>query len=95
MSATVQPLYAAYAAAHGFTPDEQRAHDEAHWPGGRMAGFLLWMGEQWAAFDAEHGYRPNRTRPPEEIAAFSAWLEAEADDAGPWRSDMLSEDWDE
>lgn len=32
---------------------------------------------------------------PEEIAAFSAWLEAEADDAGPWRSDMLSEDWDE
>lgn len=30
-----------------------------------MTGFLLWMGAQWAAFDAEHGHRPNRTRPPQ------------------------------
>ncbi len=78
MSVPVQPYYAAYAAAHGRTPAEQLAHDTAHWPGGRMTGFLLWMSEQWAAFDAEHGHRPNRTRPPEEHAQFAAWLEAAA-----------------
>ena len=36
------------------------------------------MGEQWAAFDAEHGHRPNRTRPPAEHAQFAAWLERAA-----------------
>ena len=78
MTVTVQPYYAAYAEAHGRTPEAQLAHDATRWHGGRMTGFLLWMGEQWAAFDAEHGHRPNRTRPPAEHAQFAAWLERAA-----------------
>lgn len=48
------PRYVAYAKAHGRTPEEMRAHDEEAWPGGRMAGFILWMNEQWERWRREH-----------------------------------------
>ena len=35
--------YLAYCADAGRTPDAQMAHDKAHYPGGSMAGFLVWM----------------------------------------------------
>jgi len=40
-----QPRYAAYCAANGRTPAEQLAHDEAEYPGGKMAGFLVWSSQ--------------------------------------------------
>jgi len=44
------PRYAAYAQAHGRTPDEMMEHDRAAWPGGCMCGFIVWMSEQTQAF---------------------------------------------
>jgi len=37
-----QPRYAAYCIENGRTPAEQLAHDEVEYPGGKMAGFLVW-----------------------------------------------------
>lgn len=44
------PRYVAYAKAHDMTPEAMLAYDDVMWPGGLMCGFLVWMGEQWAAF---------------------------------------------
>lgn len=38
----IQPRYAAYCIENGRTPAEQLAHDEKEYPGGKMAGFLVW-----------------------------------------------------
>ena len=39
--------YLAYCKAHGNTPDAQMAADEVAYPGGKMCGFLLWIGRKW------------------------------------------------
>lgn len=39
---TWNPRYANYARAHGRTPEDQIIHDSVDWPGGPMAGFILW-----------------------------------------------------
>ena len=36
------PRYANYARVHGNSPEEQILLDRAKWPGGAMAGFILW-----------------------------------------------------
>ena len=46
--------YRAYARAHGMSPDEMLAHDMQRWPGGCMAGFIVWIGGQKAAFRMAH-----------------------------------------
>lgn len=49
------PRYIAYAKAHHCDcPIEQMRRDEAAWPGGRMAGFMLWIAEQKRAFVKAH-----------------------------------------
>jgi hypothetical protein len=40
------PRYAAFAKAHGRTPEEQSVFDDAKWPGGVMTGFILWVSQQ-------------------------------------------------
>lgn len=52
----MNPRYVAYAAAHGRTTDEMLAHDRDAFPGGRMAGFMIWLGRAWQAA----GWRPER-----------------------------------
>lgn len=48
------PRYVAYAKAHHKSPAEMLAHDEYEWPGGCMAGFMDWLGEQWDTFEDAH-----------------------------------------
>jgi hypothetical protein len=51
------PRYRAYARAMGTPdPDERLRLDEIAWPGGRMAGYILFIGDQWAAWRVARGY---------------------------------------
>lgn len=45
------PRYLAYCASHGLTPAEMLARDEVEYPGGKMAGFIAWVGKQEHAAD--------------------------------------------
>lgn len=47
------PRFLAFARVHGRTPVEQLAHDDERWPGGRMAGFITWLGGQRSAARAD------------------------------------------
>jgi len=48
---SVNIRYAAYARTHGKTPDEMMTHDRSEFPGGVMAGFSVWIAQQWRAFE--------------------------------------------
>lgn len=74
MSGPWNPRYVAYATAHGRDPDAMLAHDVERWPGGKMTGFLLWIGERWATWDAQRGQGRDHVRGDAEIKAFDAWL---------------------
>jgi hypothetical protein len=49
MNTTYQSRYLDYCRAHNKTPEEMLAFDAQRWPGGRMAGFLLWSAQDRAA----------------------------------------------
>ncbi len=72
-----QPRYIAYAKDHGRTPEAMLAHDKEAWPGGRMAGFLLWIPaayKAWAEASSEIPEWPNNAWSDRQLAAFDAWL---------------------
>lgn len=46
----INPVYVAYAKAHGCTPEDMLEHDSNAWPGGCMCGFMLWVSEQKQKF---------------------------------------------
>ena len=67
------PRYLAYAKAHGtLDPDAMLARDRERYPGGSMAGFLVWIAQRWAEWCAETKRRRPLTE--EDHAAFDAWL---------------------
>ena len=68
------PRYVAYCVAHGAkSRAEMLARDRKAWPGGFMCGFILWIGEQWAAWKAEAKWRgPILTQADHD--SFDAWL---------------------
>lgn len=71
----MNPRYVAYARAHGRTPEAMRTHDRTRWPGGIMAGYIVWIGEQWRRWHAANpGALPDHE-------SFDAMLCVEADEA--------------
>lgn len=54
MSAAFNPRYAAYARAHGKTPEAMMQGDAAALSGGSMVGFILWISKQKRQFAALH-----------------------------------------
>jgi hypothetical protein len=80
------PRYLAYAKSNGVDdPAQMIASDEERFPGGKMTGFIVWIGRQWERFRAQTGRRhcgpASRDYPPgggpDEQAAFDAWLQQE------------------
>jgi len=70
------PRYVAYAKVHNKSPDEMLSHDKKEWPGGRMTGFMLWMGEQKKAFrdqSPEAFYVNMNGHVTENIVDYGAW----------------------
>ena len=69
------PRYLAYSAAHLRTPAEQLRHDVAEYPGGCMAGFLIWIKQRWRQWRALNGFGPEDILGSPEVRQFDAWLE--------------------
>ncbi len=69
------PRFVAYCA--GAPPEEVLLRDEETWPGGKMTGFILWIGERWRAFARERPRLDMAFLSNEDHAAFTAWLLAE------------------
>ena len=72
-----QSRYVAYAAAHGRSPGDMLVFDRERWPGGAMAGFILWITARWREWDANTGHRGSHG--PAEHKAFDAWLAMECE----------------
>jgi hypothetical protein len=69
------PRYLAYCVAQKATnPAEMMARDEIAYPGGKMAGFIIWIGQQWSAWCAETKYPEREPRGPVQHNHFDAWL---------------------
>lgn len=51
---TWNPRFVAYAQEAGRTPDQQLVHDRRAFPGGCMAGFILWISGRKQAFFRAH-----------------------------------------
>ncbi len=62
--------YLAYAKAHNKAPDEMLVHDKAAWPGGCMAGFILWVRQKKKEFFVAH---PEAFMDRDAIRDFAAW----------------------
>ena len=62
-----------YSKRQGRTPEAQLAADKEEWPESCMVGFILWIAEQWRAFDKATGGHP-LMHGTKEHAAFDCWL---------------------
>jgi len=71
----MNPHFVAYARAHGNTPDEQLATDRVEWPGGIMAGYMLWISDRWSEWNAEKGHPDGQPHSLAQHAAFDEWLQ--------------------
>lgn len=70
-----QSRYVAYARAHGRAPSEMLAHDRAEFPGGAMAGYVIWIGRKWREWFALNGGRPaDYYAHDEDHKRFDEWL---------------------
>lgn len=74
----MNPRFVAYASANGRTPEAQLAHDAEAFPGGKMCGFIIWIGRQWRAWAlaTKHPRAKDSCAILTEAdhAAFTAWV---------------------
>ena len=68
---TTAPRFLAYCAAHGHAgdPDGMIAADRLQYPGGSMAGYMVWISKRWQEFDL---YDKPKTQADHD--RFDAWL---------------------
>lgn len=65
--------FLAYCAANDKRPKAMLAHDARQFPGGKMAGFILWMESKWAEWRKmtnSYGVLSEA-----QTAAFDAWIQ--------------------
>lgn len=72
------PRYLNYCRVHGrqWRPEDQIAADRERWPGGCMAGFLLWIDQRWREWRWAHGIGPDDVLDGHDHKAFDRWLDA-------------------
>lgn len=77
---TINPRYLAYARAHGRRHGEQLRADDEAWPGGCMAGFILWVQRRWQEWAQAEGHETAEAARalPDADERFDRWL-------GRWR----------
>lgn len=68
------PRFVAYAKAHNRTPEEMLVLEEERFPGGKMAGYMLWVGGRWREWRAIHGICWDAFLSEEDYREFDAWL---------------------
>jgi len=74
------PRYLAYCRAHGESdPVAMLARDKEAWPGGRMCGYVLWMGDKWRAWRTANKRKADDVLTREDHQSFDAWLEEQRD----------------
>ena len=70
------PRYSAYCrATGGLTPAETVERDRSAYPGGHMAGFLVWSSQRLREWRAETKHGGHMTTA--DHAAYDAWLDAQ------------------
>lgn len=72
------PRYLAYCAATGgLDPEATAARDAVAYPGGRMVGFIIWIGQKWAEWHVLKGrVRFQTALTAADHTDFDAWLES-------------------
>lgn len=71
-TSSLNPRYVAYAHSCGMSPEKTLRADRAKYPGGRMAGFIVWNMQRIAEYLAETGlHRTTITLHPEQ---YNEWL---------------------
>ncbi len=71
----VQPRYVAYCITLGAgSAEEMIARDAVAYPGGKMAGFMVWIDASWRNWDKERGVKPGSSRSASDHTEFTAWL---------------------
>lgn len=85
-----QPRYVAYATAHGRSPAEMLEADIVDWHGGRMAGFITWIGRRWTQWRTLRGVGREAALSESDHHDFDAWLQEKvATYSGGPRSSVL------
>lgn len=69
------PRYIAYCKVHAKSPTSMLEHDEIKWPGGRMCGFMLWLGGRWREFARQKKAIFSAPFVHQNGAEFDRWLE--------------------
>lgn len=68
----MNPRYLAYCRAHGKDAEEMQREDEAKFPGGKMAGYQIWLSGKYGEFRTLMRKKGNFSA--EDYKEFDQWL---------------------
>jgi hypothetical protein len=75
---STQPRYVAYCIEHGATnADEMLARDRITYPGGCMAGYIVWISRKWSVWEAANSRTSNDYKTRGDHVSFNHWLAAD------------------
>ena len=74
------PRYVCYAQVHERDPEQMLAFDAERFPGGKMAGFLIWMGHRWSEYRHLRGLSATAPLSDADHDDFMSWLERKVSD---------------
>lgn len=78
------PRFVAYALAHGRGPQEQLDHDKRRYPGGRMAGYIVWHGKMLMEWVKQAGADPDHPLGGDGVnESFDRFLDEQSETACP------------